>query len=238
MPPPGWTPLAEDVNTVFSPTTRELNPGALPGSWTASYSDPECVDLGAVHSIGAPIHVYPLYEHGFRAHRCQDVGENHVESAQLYAEFASVAATNEYAWSYGQEAQTESSISTLGKKNRMICTPYPLLMNAFNTVNLSAACIITSTEHARKLGVSEDRWIYPLGGAGTRDSDHCEDSESKGVCRFANMGTVWERPAYWWSPALSRSLDAGINVSALRKEDIDLFDFYSCVHLLAHHCRY
>lgn len=26
MPPPGWTPASEDVNAVFSPTTRELQP--------------------------------------------------------------------------------------------------------------------------------------------------------------------------------------------------------------------
>jgi len=49
----------------------------------------------------------------------------------------------------------------------------PLLMNAFNMVNLAAACILTSTEHARELGIPEDRWIYALGGAGTRDSDDC-----------------------------------------------------------------
>jgi hypothetical protein len=49
----------------------------------------------------------------------------------------------------------------------------PLLMNAFNTVNLAAACLLTSTEYARQLGVPESQWIYPLGGAGTKDSDYC-----------------------------------------------------------------
>jgi len=51
-------------------------------------------------------------------------------------------------------------------------------MNAFNNVNLAAACILTSTEHARELGVPESKWIYALGGAGTRDSDDCKDSSS------------------------------------------------------------
>ena len=49
----------------------------------------------------------------------------------------------------------------------------PLLMNAFNNVNLAAACILTSTEYATELGIPEDKWIYPLGGAGTRDSSDC-----------------------------------------------------------------
>lgn len=50
----------------------------------------------------------------------------------------------------------------------------PLLMNAFNNINLAAACIMTSVDFARELGVPEEKWIYPLGGAGTRDSDECK----------------------------------------------------------------
>lgn len=49
----------------------------------------------------------------------------------------------------------------------------PLLMNAFNTVNLAAACILTSAEHAKELGIPESKWVYPLSGAGDTDSSHC-----------------------------------------------------------------
>jgi len=49
----------------------------------------------------------------------------------------------------------------------------PLLMNAFNNINLAGACLLTSTEYAKELGIPEDRWIYPLGGAGTSDSSNC-----------------------------------------------------------------
>ncbi|KAK0363229.1 hypothetical protein LTR94_016138 [Friedmanniomyces endolithicus] len=248
LPPPNWTPLAEAVTTVFSPTTRELSASALPGKWTASRSDADGVDLGATHNIGSPIQVYPLFETGFRAHRSQSVQDNHAESAQLYAEFAQVAKANEYAWSYGNETGTAQSIGTVTKKNRMICTPCetsatglslqvsntdtsstdPLLMNAFNTVNLAAACILTSVEHAMELGISEDRWIYALGGAGTRDSDDCMRVSSFDECRPANRSAVWQRPNFWWSPAISRSLDAAMEASCLGKDDIDLYDFYSC----------
>lgn len=47
-------------------------------------------------------------------------------------------------------------------------------MNAFNTVNLAAACILTSTDEAKKLGIPENRWVYPRSGAGEKDSDHCK----------------------------------------------------------------
>ena len=66
------------------------------------------------------------------------------------------------------------SMKSVPAKMFMILTnPDPLLMNTFNTVNLAAACILTSAEYARELGIPEDRWIYPLGGAGTRESNDC-----------------------------------------------------------------
>lgn len=49
----------------------------------------------------------------------------------------------------------------------------PLLMNAFNNVNLAGAVILTSTDYATELGIPKSQWVYPLGGAGTKDSDKC-----------------------------------------------------------------
>ena len=123
LPPPGWTPLAEEVNSVFSPSTRELKPSALPGKWTPPRSGSDIADLGATHSIGNPIQVYPLYENSLRAHRNQSFTDNQVESSKMYAEFAAVAETNPYAWSYGSPAETEESIGKVTKRNRMICLP-------------------------------------------------------------------------------------------------------------------
>lgn len=49
-------------------------------------------------------------------------------------------------------------------------------MTAFNNVNMAASCIITSVKFARDLGISEKKWIYPLGGAGMREKENCIDS--------------------------------------------------------------
>ncbi|GAB7340058.1 hypothetical protein MBLNU457_6554t1 [Dothideomycetes sp. NU457] len=195
LPPPGWTDIGTKVDSVFSPTTRSLGGESI----------------GAAHSIGAPIQVYPLYENGFRAHRRQYPEDNHAESARLYADFAQVAAQHEYAWSHGKRPETASTIATITKRNRMICQPYPLLMNAFNTVNLSAAVLLTSVSTARSLSIPESKWIYPLSGAGTSES-----------------ASFWQRPNYHSSRAISASLDAALSTAGLRKTDIDLFDFYSC----------
>lgn len=95
-------------------------------------------------------------------------------------------------------------------------------MNAFNTVNLAAACILTSTTIARSLGIPSSKWIYPLGGAGTKDSDD-----------------FWLRPNFHSSPSISRSLDAALRIADTPGASIDLFDFYSCFpivpKLAAHH---
>lgn len=103
-----------------------------------------------------------------------------------------MAQQNPLSWNHGKPTETEKSIGSVTKKNRMICFPCkdilpslihllklvidPLLMNAFNTVNLAGACLLTSTDYAKELGIPESRWIYPLGGAGTSDSSDCKGS--------------------------------------------------------------
>lgn len=84
-------------------------------------------------------------------------------------------------------------------------------MNAFNTVNLAAACILTSVSFAKTLGVPEEKWVYPLGGAGTMDSNE-----------------FWLRPNFYSSPSISRSIDAALSITATTASEIDLFDIYSC----------
>ena len=193
-PPPHWTPTNEGMDTIFAHEREQYQKG-----------------LGASHGIGAPIQVYPLYENALRAHRGQLISQNHSESAQMYSDFAETASHNEYAWSGGKPCEHEETIRTLSKRNRMICFPYPLLMTAFNNVNLSAACILTSTEYARELGIPESQWVYVRGGAGTRDSEE-----------------FWLRPNFHTSPSISRSLDAALESSKLTASEIDAYDFYSC----------
>lgn len=104
-------------------------------------------------------------------------------------------------------------------------------MNAFNTVNLAAACILTSTNLAKQIGIPESKWIYPIGGAGTKDSEDCmssfETQKSRVRDPSADTFTVWERPNFYSSPSISRSIDSSLRVSGISKEEVDLYDFYS-----------
>ncbi len=47
-------------------------------------------------------------------------------------------------------------------------------MNAFNDVNIAGACILTNTEFAERMGISREKWIFPLGGGRAEDSKDCK----------------------------------------------------------------
>ncbi|KAF2859810.1 hypothetical protein K470DRAFT_218419 [Piedraia hortae CBS 480.64] len=205
-PPPHWS---NSSNTLGNTSVDSVRKSMSPASWESSRSSDD-PDLGKLQSITNPIHIYPLYEAAFRALRGQSLEENTAESAQLYASFSEIASKNPFAWMYGKTASADE-IATVGKHNRMICAPYPLLMNALNNVNLAAACILASTDVAAQLGVDPNKWIYPLGGAGMKDEED-----------------FWKRASFSHSIPLSRSLDAGLIAAGLTKIDIDIYDFYSC----------
>jgi acetyl-CoA acetyltransferase len=84
-------------------------------------------------------------------------------------------------------------------------------MNAFNTVNLASAVILTSTRVAHTLSIPPTRWIYLLAGAGTSDP-----------------ASFWHRRDFHSSPSLSASLSAALARSATAPADLDLLDIYSC----------
>lgn len=133
-----------------------------------------------------------MYENGLRAQRKQTYQENSIESAKLYAAFSEIASRNHAAWNYGKPPTSAEAILNAEGKNRMICTPCkfsrygncetdclqrlldPLLMNAFNNVNMASACLLTSTDMAEKLGIPKDLWVYPTGGAGFEESEECK----------------------------------------------------------------
>lgn len=193
VPPPGWTPV-EDFAAFAAEALRP----------------PEGDSLEGIHGLGAPIQVYALYENALRAHAKQSFHANHDESAQMYADFAQVSAQHPASWHRGH-ADSKEKIGTVSPKNRMICTPYPMLMCAFNKVNIAGACIVTSEEHAKAAGVDPSKMVYVLGGAGTAESD-----------------AFYKRTAYHESPAISQSIDAALASAGRRRDDMDLYDFYSC----------
>lgn len=73
--------------------------------------------------MGLPIHVYPLYENGRRAHKRQTAQQNAQESATMYAAFDKIASDNEYSWNYKESPKSAELIGSVSKRNRLICQP-------------------------------------------------------------------------------------------------------------------
>ncbi|KXS19404.1 hypothetical protein M427DRAFT_108775 [Gonapodya prolifera JEL478] len=195
--PPHWTPPPTGMYVASNTDTRD---------WSVMGNA-----LSDKHGIYKPIQWYPLFEVGLRAHLGKSPRESHADSARLYAQFARVAATNPGAWAYGETPKTEEEIATIGKNNRMICSPYPLLMNANNSVNHAFASIITSTEVATQLGIHPSKWTYIHSGAGS--SDH---------------RSVLHRPLYHRSFAMEACFEAAAKGAGCSLKDVDLVDLYSC----------
>lgn len=199
---PAWTPAPADAKL---PNARSFT-----------------TDLLWRHGLFMPIKVYPLYENGFRAAQGQTLGEGQRRSAEIYSDFSRIAARNPAAWNPTPHEPDE--ILTVTERNRMICHPYPLLMNALLNVNQAAAVIITDDEMARAMGIPEDRWVYVWGGAGSKDCDN-----------------IMQRISYNRSPAMEATLDTTLAVAGVKASDIDLIDLYSCFpcvpKMAAHHLQ-
>ncbi|WP_226363650.1 acetyl-CoA acetyltransferase [Pseudonocardia abyssalis] len=156
-----------------------------------------------------PTRVYPLFENALRAARGESPERAARASAELYAAFSQVAATNPAAWN--PEPRSADEIATVGPGNRMVCEPYPLSLNAMPMVDQAAAVVVTSLAAAREAGVPEDRIVHVWGGAGAHDA-----------------ADALARPSFAASAALSDVLDRTLAATGLSAADLDVIDVYSC----------
>src|SRR5882762_9586341 len=143
-----WTPFAHDV--------EEPKRGA-------AFQKPLAVKLG----VFRPVTVYPFYEAASAAHWGQSPREALAESGELWSRYSDAATHNPNAWLKRHFAPEE--ITTPSPDNRLIAWPYTKLMVANPTVNMGAAVLLTSLAKARAAGISEDRLVYPLGGASAEE---------------------------------------------------------------------
>jgi acetyl-CoA C-acetyltransferase len=156
-----------------------------------------------------PVQVYPLFECALRAAAGRSVDEHADHLGRLWSAFSDVAAENPHAWS--RERRTPEEVRTPSPDNRMVGFPYTKVMNSNNDVDQGAALLLCSVEAARRLGVPEDRWVFPH--AGTDAHDHTfvsnrDDLRSSPAIRLAGR-RVFEL--------------AGIGV-----DDLSFVDLYSC----------
>jgi acetyl-CoA C-acetyltransferase len=191
------------------PWTRDGGPptrsGGLLGDDRGGVSE-----LEQRHGLFLPPHIYPLFENALRARLGRGLEEHRQHLGRLYERFSQIAAGNPFAW-FPKERNAREIVSAT-RTNRMIAYPYTKYLNAVMEVDQGAAVLMTSVERARALGISEDRFVHPLGAG-----DALEEP-----------WFLSERPRLDRCPGQSLAIERALAMAGVGADEIDVFDLYSC----------
>jgi acetyl-CoA C-acetyltransferase len=161
------------------------------------------------YGLLTPVHVYALYEHGLRHRHGMSLDDQRRELGGFCARMSAVAAKNPYAWF--TQARTSEEIVEVTDANRIVSFPYTVNMCAIITVDQAAALFMTDAQTASELGVPEDTWVYPLGGADASD-----------------LWNVSRRLNYYATPSGKEAADQALKQAGLSLEQVDYMELYSC----------
>ena len=190
---------------------KALENSYAPGEPDVSYGEHNYMAHLIERAIGCtqPIQTYALLENALRHARGESIDAHLHRISRLWARFAQVASTNPNAWI--RNAPSAEEIRTSSSSNRPISFPYPKLMNSNVNVDQAAALILCSTEFARKEGVPEHKWIYPLAGTDVND-----------LLFLSNRINLHS------SPAIRLAGKKCLELAGLTPDNLDLVDLYSC----------
>jgi acetyl-CoA C-acetyltransferase len=163
----------------------------------------------AGRGVVMPVQVYPIFENALRAAAGRSWDEHLTVISELWERFSTVAAGNPYAWI--REPKTAEQIRTPSPDNRMVGFPYTKTMNSNNDVDQAAALLLCSVEAAKRLGVPEDRWVFPLAGSDAHDTMF-----------------VSNRQDLHSSPAIRIAGARALELAGLGIDDVTHVDLYSC----------
>jgi acetyl-CoA C-acetyltransferase len=150
-----------------------------------------------------------MFETALRAAAGRTVDEHQAYLGKLWSDLSHVAAGNPNAWI--QEPKSAEEIVTVGPKNRMIGFPYPKMMNSNSDVDQGAALIMCSVEAARRLGIDEDRWVFPQAGTDCHEHNY-----------------VSNRDTFARTPAIELGGQRALSLAGKHIDEIELLDLYSC----------
>lgn len=196
-----------DVTLDWPKVPAETLAAEPPETWgkDLTMNSPHETELGLI----MPVQVYPMFETAIRAARGVSPAEHLADIAQLWSRFSAVAATNPNAWI--RTAMNPGDIITPSDRNRMVGAPYTKVMNSNNDVDMAAAVIVCSAQHAESLGVPRDRWVFPH--AGTDCHEHA---------------FISDRDEFFRTPAVEIGSARAMELAGVGIDDIDHIDLYSC----------
>ena len=113
--------------------------------------------------LAVPAAQYALVDTALAAAEGDDPDAHRRRLGQLWSAFSAVAAGNPDAWD--RTAYGPDEITTPGPGNRMIATPYTKRLCSQWNVSSAAALVVCSVEAARRHGVPDDAWVFPVAAA-------------------------------------------------------------------------
>jgi acetyl-CoA C-acetyltransferase len=163
----------------------------------------------AERGIYLPVQIYPMFETAIRAAAGRTPDHHLVAISELWAAFSEVAAKNPFAWS--RDVKSAEEIRTITPSNRLVGLPYRKYMNSNNDVDMAAAVIMCTVDAARRLGIAEERWVFPHSGTDCHEHPY-----------------VSNRDTFTRTPAVELGGRRVLELAGLSIDDIALIDLYSC----------
>jgi acetyl-CoA C-acetyltransferase len=165
--------------------------------------------LEMARGFEAPVNIYPMFEVALR-HARGETPEEHLRTvSELWKRFNDVAVANPYAWI--RTPMTAEEIRTPSPSNRLVGYPYTKAMNSNWDLDQAAALILCSVETAEALGISRDKWVFPLAGTDAHDTY-----------------LISNRHDYHSSPAIRVAARRCFELAGRPVDDVAHVDLYSC----------
>jgi len=189
---------------------EEPEPGKedTPDIWLQS-GYPLSSELEDERGLAMPVASYAVIESALRHARGLGIREHREEIAALVSAMSRIAATNEDAWEQ-REYLPEQIIDGQGK-NAMLAFPYTKLHASQWNVDQAAGLILCSAAVARRHGIAEQRWIFPLAAA-----------------EVNRMVFLARREYLHRSPGARLAAEAALELAEVEREELDFVDLYSC----------
>ncbi|MCM2286559.1 MAG: hypothetical protein NDI81_17375 [Desulfobacula sp.] len=162
------------------------------------------------HGMEHPMQGFPLFETALWAASGMDLNAYLMKIGRMWSAFSQTASRHPFAWT--RSPKTPEEIITPGPSNRPVAFPYTKFMNSFVTVDQGAAVLLMSEAAARACSEKNRQRVYFLGGGYAQDRQ-----------RF-----MIEKSDFTSSPPLGAAVEKALDRAAVRLEDLDCFDLYSC----------
>lgn len=166
-------------------------------------------EFETARGMEAPVNFYPLFESAVRYSNGETIDEHRDRLSELWHRFNEVAVANPHAWF--RTPMTADEIRNPSASNRMVGFPYTKAMNSNWDLDQAAALILCPVETAEQLGISRDKWVFPLAGTDGADTQK-----------------VTERGLLHESPAIRVAGRRCMELAGVGPDDIEHVDLYSC----------